>query len=300
MRGRWLFARESGDAIIPQSGIALPFGLAVKPNKHRILSNTQGDKVELLMKDASAPTGAKYLTRLLPSFEQIISISPEGPQPFKLRLWLVDKDTDRFRAAQIIARTHYLPQRVGGLIIGCQFADIGQEKRVRSHRKEQEGFPTWYPGWNDPPGSMIGCLVIERLTFGIPKGRADLPLKATRESGRHLAWISRIAIDHPFWNLRIGQALASAARTVAGIYRFPRADYIEIIRTVTSDRADEIIDTGRDFLIDAGYKLSVNKIRYSRPIRKFDPATGNSVPRFGREKGAPTYRKLYYWAKCQN
>lgn len=140
---------------------------------------------------------------------------------------------------------------------------------------------------NDPTkvrstGDVIGALHLERLYHGLPGGRAAIyeamrknmpktPIAGTRTGFRRCVvkelgvyWISRVAVDAPFWNLGIGAVLCDAAREIAANRMLEKGQHVELIRRmpITNFRAiaaGEKSDflTGRHGALDVDLKFKL-------------------------------------------
>jgi hypothetical protein len=111
-----------------------------------------------------------------------------------------------------------------------------------------------------------------------------------------LAWGSRFAVDDPYIKNGIGTLLAEQLAAVVKEHRLPPASHIEVIRTVTKTRCEEILEGDKDWLTRAGYDV-FGTPQYALPLWERDAESGNRLPPQIANSHA-TYRKIYYLKKC--
>jgi len=224
----------------------------------------------------------------------------KGRIPFEFAL--ARNDVTLMEAKALLARSHPRGIPLQGLHLICRWANPHEQRdhfrNAKRHRKEED---PWSPAWGGGIGGVIGCVTIARLLHGSPKGRKelveveklslDLEQLDRREAVTRLGvvWVSRIAVDAPYRGLGIGTALMKEARTtVAGLMHpdFPR--YVEVIRTVGANDAQE----AADFICSAGYQRAEVTSR-TRPIRQLDDSgqiSGSGV----------SARQRYYWGRVES
>jgi GNAT superfamily N-acetyltransferase len=256
---------------------------------------------------------------ILPPYEVTASV---GSDSNSLRIWQVTSDLDRARAMQIILRSHYLIPPTRGLILGCRFIDAANQERVRQAALDSNHHDRWSAAWQEEPGEMIACAVLDTMYHGNPKGRLEIAQGLLRELPRQsarygrveelldgdwqekdrsevlktlrVAYASRFAVDAPYRGMGIGTLLAQCLLDVGALYRSPQAEFVEVITTLPSQTADALLSQGdgeHDFLRRAGYKL-VEESRPSRPLLQPEPSSGDKII-------PVTARKLYYYGKTR-
>ncbi|MDD1137070.1 hypothetical protein M5G22_05835 [Pseudomonas sp. TNT2022 ID233] len=191
-----------------------------------------------------------------------------------LTFTIVNSEIDKRACQRLMLTEHYLPPPTRGVY----FALKKQNK-------------------------IIACCVLDILNFGNPKGRfyidknlsesfdidinswGSTPLEnhAKLQKSLQLIWVSRIARDTEYKNMRLGstliQEILSAIPSV-----FPQTyKYIELIRTLPSMKSESL-----DFLNEIGFKnVTLTK---NKPMPYLDSTT-ELFPK------AESCDKVYYWSK---
>lgn len=323
---RWLRIEPKEGQISEENYFPLPFGHGLDLSQHKVFLENN----KQVHAGGKSPEASLY-----PPFSEKTSLTHHELGEVPLHFWVVNQDMVKQQALSLIGRTHYLTAPLYGLILGCCFEDAQQENELkklaekdglRPDRKEIES-----PVWTNPPGRMIGCAVLAELLFGIPKGRdhfaddvlgsdwrtdlleaeqrrneqdreprEDEPTRRRVVRKLGLTWASRFAVEKPFtgygkFEEGIGTLLARVLKEVAKNHTLPTAERIEVIRTVTSSKAERILNGEReDFLTKADYEpLEAN---YSRPQWQPNFDTGQNTPP-ELISDSETYQKLYYCAE---
>ncbi len=264
LKGRLLI--HSTDKI--NSPIVLPFGSVLSINNWDFYATqNKGEIVGLKGKSKIDRTEID----ILPAYSKTETIESKKYGKIGLAIWEVMDDSDRYRAYNIIMRSHYMSTPLRGLILAIKFLEPEIQKSIINSpitdRKDK-----WSPAWNEEVGSMVGCLVLDQLTYSNPKGRRNIAedmkcndllegpwYKQKRNvviDRLNVAWVSRIAIDAPYRNLGLGTILADQVTKVARIKRIPSAKYVEVFTTYSKEKANEIIaDPNKAFLTKANFLL---------------------------------------------
>jgi hypothetical protein len=303
------------------SCIPIPIGTGYTPKKHDLYKH--GHQLFAVIRGAE-PTQENRI-QIYPKYLAQDSVDVPGIGNVKLEFWSVDTSQEWYISQEIISRTHYLKPVQRGMAIGCRFLDHEQEEKIRKIHSSRNTLPARFasPAWTNPPSRMIGCAILDSLSFGMPSGRdVFLPAikeeewwqpfaeehdsissvvknkKITRGEAVHLlklAWISRFAIEEPYVSIGLGSLLAKHAMIVASYCRFPKAHRIEVIRTVKKAEAEKLAQNERgDFLTKAGLSIASEHVKYSPPKREIDPETGVQI--ITKNNKNQVFRKLYYYA----
>lgn len=292
-----------------QSPLVLPFGSVVNLSGYQFILEGLQEK-PLRLRAIKKSSGKEV--QILPSYSCVETINLSGlSQILELEFWVVEKDVDRIQALQIILRSHYLSPPKQGLILGCRFKDQETQRQVlQQARQGNLGQPRdeWSVAWEEKPGGMVACAILDTLIHGNPKGRREIAVSLGREdllnqwktlkrthilNELQIAWVSRIAVDAPYRGIGIGTLLAKHLANLAYYHRVPQATATEVITTVPAEHAKSLLEAKEnDFLIQAGYSLC-KEIRYSRPLLDVNSTTGDRTI-FKKA------RKLYYYdiAEC--
>ncbi len=122
-----------------------------------------------------------------------------GEREVSLRFWTIETTSEREEARKLIAQEHYLSAPNRGRFLACSVADSSEEAGA--------------------PMSIIGCAVIDSLTFGNPLGRAAIASllgigpewqqwsRGEIVSTMGIAWVSRFAVAKPYQGLGVGKLL---------------------------------------------------------------------------------------------
>ncbi len=326
---RWLHVGIDEDLNSRGNYFPLPFGHGLSLSRHSVFLEKKDEHVSIQAGEQSPAV------QLYPPFSTTDCIDHPKLGEIPLNFWVVNRDMVRQQALSVVGRTHYLTPPQYGLILGCRFVEEEHEEKLRDLAQKRERRPDSpeleSPVWTNPAGRLIGCAVLAELLFGIPRGRDHF---ADEELGRNwrsdlreaeeqrneenrepepgeltrrrvvrklrLTWASRFAVEKPFTGYGeagtgIGTLLARILKQVAIDYQLPRAKRIEVIRTVGSSKAEDIIEGKReDFLTKAGYDPL--KKTYSRPQWEPNFRTGQNTPP-ALASSDKTYRKLYYCAE---
>ena len=287
IKGRWVQPNDEPDRFI-----ALPFGSGLNAELHEIRLRENNGVLELGVRNIGS-TG-RY-TALLPPYKACVKHKFNDGNVYDLEIFLAVSDQEFVDLQALIASTHYLSSPKSGMFVGCRFLDREQEEQYLANCNSVRRA--------SKPGSVFACAVIQTLFHGNPIGRSmvaerqigsgwrELPRpEIVRELG--LAWGSRFAVDDPFIKNGIGTLLADQLAVVSRRYRLPRASFVEVFRTVTKERCDEIVGGSEDWLTRAGYKV-FREPQYTPPLWEWNSESGNRQPPKSR-KVRPVYRKLYY------
>lgn len=287
VRGRWLQLIDS-----PQKYVALPFGVGLKPDEHEIRYTEDSRGVTIEARPIGK--GSRY-TVIYPAYTVDIRHQFSNGKTYDLVISTATTDDEYLDFQLIIGATHYLSAPKSGMFIGCRFKTFSQEKEFLSS--------TEVARHAQKPGGIFACVVAQTMFHGNPNGRSMVAENALGPDWKNLsrpeivgklglAWGSRFAVDDPYIRNGIGTLLAKQLAIVVRKHRLPPASFVEVIRTVTKERCEQIIQGQQDWLTKAGYKV-YHSPQYARPIWKRDAHTGNRIPPQS-VPDHPVYRKLYY------
>lgn len=332
-RENWLIFTENRPAALECDGVVLPFGCGFDPGEHTTYLDTDNDEPRILASESEEPEDA---VQLYPPYHATETIDSNEFGEINIEIFTINRESNRQISQSLISRLHYLSSVPNGLYIGCRFKDTQMQKQIREQRKKEfDQDPKFESiGWSEPLGRVIGCATVDDLLFGIPRGRdkfaaniLDNPnwredLKQAEKERRKqdreprpdeltrsklvrklkLAWGSRFAVDDPYQDLGIGTVLAEHMKPIAANYRLPSADRIEVIRREKKGKVNELCDENHprtDFLLNAGYDIVEEAIRYSQPRWKLK--NGKRIPPSlleesdQNEEYERVYRKVYYY-----
>jgi GNAT superfamily N-acetyltransferase len=282
------------------SPLRLPFGSITRLDGHRLTLDV-GDGVTRLF--ALPEKKGLPVINILPPLRWREKLTVAGIGRVEFEGWQVISDVDRMHAMAIILRSHYLNIPSRGLILGCRFAKVQDQERVRRLFKRADRKDAWSTAWGQKAGGMVACAVLDSLYHGKPGGRKEL---AAREGFDHLvahwdetsradivktlrvAWASRFAVDAPYRKIGLGTLLAKKLLHVARFNRLPSADFLEVITTHAA-KPGAHQDPEHDFLVKAGY-IRLAREWPSRAQLVIDKSTGDRHD-YVRAK------KFYYYAK---
>lgn len=295
-----------------KSPIAIPFGCVVEPKGYKFIVRTLRNRLKALVAIPKDSREGTPVIQILPAFKWNGAIYIKNIGRVKLEVWMIKSDLDRWRAMQIITRSHFLSFPASGLLLGCRFTDHTVQERIRELSKNEQNdliLDSWSEAWQEKPGRMIACAVLGTLFHGNPKGRiriaedvraTDLLQGTWHKKNRRevleklrVAWASRFAIDAPYRGRGIGQLLARKVVEVAALFRVPHAKFVEVMVTQPITKAKSLVESKRnhhDFLINAGYNIVLDP-RPSKPLLIIDPETGELMH-------PVTCKKMYYYAKA--
>jgi len=281
-----------------KSPLIIPFGSISLASEYNYSLKVKNNELEFLL--ATPKNGSKNSSvKILPNYKDTVSLNIIGFGSVDLELWLVKEEIDKIRASEIILRSHYLSVPSRGLILGCRFLNLEQQKQLLYYSSQTDKKDKWSPAWRDVSGSMIACAVLDTLFHGIPKGRHKLVenegIKIDWNASRReiveqikIGWVSRVAVEAPYRNFGFGSLLTKYLRTVAKKYRVPSANYLEVITTLNTEKAKEKLNnTSRDFLKEAGYTRINELYNSSRTLQS----------NYKGEKMLVPAKKLYYYSK---
>lgn len=253
--------------------IVLPFGAGVLAEKCSFRMEGIGPSRTFY---AASKENPKIETQIYPSYGATEKMTL-GKRRVTLRFWAVVSDLDRLRARQLIEREHYLMPAARGFFLAC-----GIEERDQAQRPK-----------------IIGVAVLDALLHGNPRtGRAqfaqrvlgnarwsDWPRnKIVNRLG--VAWASRFAVHSAYHGCGIGTRLAVHLKAVARRFRFPAANFIEVITTEPRSVTRE-----GGFLVKAGYTRMTEPLK-SSPLKVLNLKTGYME--------SVSARKYYYYADVRN
>ena len=237
--------------------IPVSFGLRRFPKSMRLMVESQpGGRSALVA--VPRPTAAPV--QLFPAFRCRRKVHRRT-----IEVFLVTRDIDLVEAREVILRSHYLSIPSRGAYLACRF--IGAREQLTARKAAFERLPkdayTRSGDWHEPAGNVVACVVLDRLYHGNPTGREALAAKMHKSlAGTRseiverlgVAWISRIAVDAPYRDLGLGEALVRETMNLAKwLYPSPRC--LEVITTEPADRKTpaQLRAKGRDFLCRAGF-----------------------------------------------
>lgn len=286
-----IFPLPSADGI---ATMPLAIGLVANPHSGSFEARSNGDDQQVRLQ----PAGSSEKILLSPPFSQRRRISLIGSkEAADLDFWAIDNYADRGCCLQLLQRVHYLSIPRRGIFLACRFRNIDQQKAA--FRNAPRG--TRQREWTRP-GAIIACAVVDSLMHGQPLGRIEIAetlglspalaqwSRAEAVSNLRVAWLSRIAVAPPFQHLGIGTRLALMARRMAHEMRIPRADFLEVIRSLPIDHVKQM-DCGKDFLERAGF-LKVQRPMRSKQCQFPLPNSRKSV--------LQKVVKFYYYADLRN
>ncbi|RCX19508.1 hypothetical protein DFR58_103255 [Anaerobacterium chartisolvens] len=204
----------------------------------------------------------------------------------------------------IIESNHYLkPPNKGMMILVEIESDEDHEYFLEKLNQPEESTP--FQKILSKSSKIIGCAIIDQLTYASPKGRIkiaeELGVDEYLISGKDangndlsrdivigllkISWASRFAVLKLFQGIGIGTILAEHAGIVSNTKMIPPSNYIEVFTTHTKSIAQEILDSKvNSFLNKAGYNV-YDKLLNSRPF--FNKKEGCFIP----------HKKLYFYKK---
>lgn len=185
-------------------------------------------------------------TYIIPYYETTSDINLKDAEnsECKLTITLAKTPQERKEAYCLIINHHYIPRPSYGLILIAKLQPKGKREKI------------------------VGCVILDTLTYANPKGREKLALaegrlleikesaknkegaivddkliwhKANRKSVVNIlkvAWISRLVVDPEYKGNGIGKRLLNATSDVAFMHRIPYADYIEVITSHKKSDSD--------------------------------------------------------------
>jgi GNAT superfamily N-acetyltransferase len=256
----------------------IPFGLGVgrestleemfddrTARRQRLKVQSNGRDVTVLEVEASGSWRP-----VLPAFSRTVAGVKKGAPTVRIETAVADWQRGVARA--LVARSHYLSPRPGGLILLARIGDGQFAKQAREKWWSELETPERTRLGGDLEratgglGDVVGALHLERLMHGHPSGRnaiyASVKRKppttprvgsdpgfrrrVVRELG--LYWISRVAVDVPFQGYGIGSALCDAAREVAATRMLEPGKHVELIRRLSIARFRKLEGGKSDFL----------------------------------------------------
>jgi GNAT superfamily N-acetyltransferase len=290
MNGRLLVTRSAGIERL----VRLPFG-AFRSDDDVTLSVDFDDDNKATRITAQA--SKDDVIEILPAYDEIDELKTKYGK-LRLRIFEVVRDLDRYEALSVVSRSHYLQVPARGVVVACMLLDPRQQERIRSKSRRTD---SWSPAWQEEPGRVIGCAVIDYLYHGSPKGRSAI-IATVKQPHRNfnsmnrsefvralgLAWISRFAVDAPYRSIGIGTLLATHTRKVAGEKMYPRPRYLEVITTLPAKTASSLLQShDQDFLTRAGFERNPSLRPSSRLTVRDDDGDGIKLV---------AAKKLYYHA----
>jgi hypothetical protein len=256
----------------------------------------------------------------------------DSEQEVELEFFVIDSDAQRIEASEIILRSHYLDIPKNGLFLGCRFKDKEIQETLLRDSSRNRADP-WSEVWSEGPKDIVGCAVLSTLLHGVPRGRKEVARKLEREDmleeiekvikGKkekviewkkltraqiveqlQIAWISRVAVDAPYRNLRsdshpgLGPHIVRHLTEVALLHHVPSPKVVEVMRYKRADKAKELIAKAKegksvdDFLVEAGYTLVTDgellNEYHPKKLLESDPITGD-------KKHLDVAQMLYYY-----
>jgi len=281
--------------------IFLPIGSGLKLLKHDVYIKN-GTEIWACPKGQDPQN---FGSCIFPHYSAQESLKVEGAGELTLRLRTINNELEWHSAQEIVRRTHYLrpAQRGMQLVIELSRTDVKGELRKSIENLSVESVDR---NLKTDEALVIGCAVLDTLSFGNPLGRKNLSAysKVPRETPRgkyadelNIAWLSRIALEKGFSGFGLGSLLVKHAKRVASQYRIPKAINMEVIRTVSVSRLNELKSGKEDFLLKEGFNFDSENNQYAPPKRILDKdgflTPSNLVDGFGGEAN----RKVYYYAE---
>jgi GNAT superfamily N-acetyltransferase len=252
--------------------VVLPFGsgLSAKTCAFELIGSGKALRV------MAVPNGkSSSPIQVSPNYCERSDIRLRNGAKCEAKFWVVQTDLDRLRARQLIEREHYLMPTARGLFLAC-----GIESKSASLR-------------------IIGVAVLDTLYHGNPKDGRSLFATDTLNSQQwmnwsrdkivdklRLAWASRFAVSSDYQGCGIGTRLAKHLKTVARRFRWPAANFIEVITTEAKNS-----QYSGNFLVSAGYIRAERPMR-SSPLRLMNRKTGYLEP--------VAANKYYYYADVRD
>lgn len=282
VKENWLFFRDK--TIAP---VQVPFGLGVGREftieEEKVVYRRQ--EIRVVVKD-SAVVALDVKSRtdgwrpVLPAF--VMDITLKG---MPVRIETAITDWHRSAARMTVAKTHYLSPRPGGFILIARALDQTRAKQKRTEwwTALPRGARALYgsdPATAGSAGDVIGALHLERLYHGHPGGRAAIyeamrkkmpttPKAGTRAGFRRrvvkelgVYWISRVAVDAPFWNLGIGAVLCDAAREIAADRMLEKGRHVELIRRMRITDFHAVASGDKSDFLTGEHKLLGADLQY--------------------------------------
>lgn len=286
-----IFRHPSADGI---ATMPLAIGLVVNHRSGSFEVRSNGEDQEIRVQ----PAGSTEKILMSPPFLQRRHISLIGSKKVAdLDFWAIDNDADRDGCLQLLQRVHYLSTRRRGIFLACRFRSTDQQDAAFRNAPWGTRQREWAR-----PGAIIACAVVDSLMHGQPLGRIEIAKilglstalaqwsRAEAVSNLRVAWLSRIAVAPPFQHLGIGTRLAVMARRMTRQMRIPRADFMEVIRSLPIDQVKQM-DRSKDFLERAGF------LKVPRPMRS---KQGQFPLPNSRRTVLQKVVKFYYYADLRN
>jgi hypothetical protein len=233
--------------------ILLSRGCGFRPKLHRIYL-AKGRGLKLVTKVGNE------IVQLYPRYEARKTLIFQGRKMI-LKFYPVQKATEWNEGQKILRKSHYMMGVNKGMMLVCRFERTSDEKFFLECSGAKKN--------TTRVGKIVGCAVIDSLYYGNPIGREEFAIDQLGKNWRtrfsrseavkllQLGWVSRFALKQEYIKAGIGKLLARQVIRVAKGHRLPVTKKIEVIRTVTKQRASQLLSGNqKDFLIRAGFKLS--------------------------------------------
>lgn len=204
----------------------------------------------------------------------------------------------------IVECNHYLKASSKGMMIIAEIISDDDHKFLVDKLYKQSS-TSIFEQMLCKSSKIIGCAVIDRLTYGSPKGRLsiakELGVERYLESGLDdsgnklhrndilnllkVSWASRFAVLSMYQGIGIGVSLATHLGVVASEKMIPEANYIEVFTTHSKEKAKDILKSkSGSFLLRAKYNIH-DELLLSKPFYNND------------EGKFETHKKLYFYKK---
>jgi hypothetical protein len=242
-------------------------------------------------------------TQLLPAYKIKCKIKYDN-RSIDIIIRSANDESDYCIGNSIIESNHYLKAPNKGMMIIAEIESDEDHKYLLEELKLPDQASTFEKVLSQSC-KIIGCAIIDQLTYASPKGRVqiakELCVEELLQSGRDLngkelrrdtvidllkiSWASRFAVLKMYQGMGVGTILAEHAGIVSNTKMIPSSNYIEVFTTHTKSVAQEILTSkNKSFLNKAGYTV-YNSLLNSSPF--FSKKEANFV----------THKKLYFYKK---
>lgn len=185
----------------------------------------------------------------------------------------VIKDKDKIDCQNLILYEHYLKPPNRGMYFACSNG-----------------------------ANIIGCCIIDELSYGNPKGRMNLSPSMTAENGwsnenwrslnraevrkkLNVCWLSRIAVKKSYHKKGIGAEMLNLIVSMLNNYHPLKPNYLEVIATYTKE-GKNIFDENNNVFCRSNFKYILLS-KYTHDV--LDSSTGLYVPK--------PARRYYFWTE---
>lgn len=261
-------------------------------------ADTEGKILKLIakpQKESFSPEDDSFVKLYPTYYNDNINFTPcaqKENDTFKLLVRAVKDSYDIAIINAILSLLHYKNTPTRGYRLLLEFASNEEKDRfikwsrnINRNQKKTKAIKNlgFLAKSIESDTKIIGCLVVDQMNFGTPKGRFQIALSMgeadseNREKHKDLTvlWISRVAVLPSYQKFGFAELLPKNLAEAGYLHLLPLSKFIEVIITVPKEDASKIIEGKKiHFFQRAGYSVDPQLL----PAKNMIDFEGNPMP----------------------